>query len=243
MSETQKVSQMEIFHGSSRQLRRLGRSDYKKSDYWRRSAPARKRVWNRCLIICAVTALVTFLLSHGGGSLSERFYVTGLITLVFAMGCACVLIIMYKNDMNACRSQISEWDSVRVGIGPKSMTVEHTSWRDSMGQYLGDIEPILRGYKPIYQSNIPYNGIKQIFLCRPRKLLVVQASGTDTILRKDGCIVKTVSFYEGSSFPTRWVNIPLVFDDNHNFLKTVASKTTIPIQEVESLDEPVDNQE
>ena len=234
---------MEIFHGSSRQLRRLGRSDYKKSDYWRRNAPARKRVWSRCLTICAVTALVTFLLSHGGGSLSERLYVTGLIPLVFAMGCACVLIIMYKNDMNACRSQISEWDSVRVGIGPKSMTVEHTSWRDSVGQYFGDIEPILRGFKPIYQSNVPYSGIKQITLCRPRKLLVVQASGTDTILRKDGCIVKTVSFYEGSSFPTRWVNIPLVFDDNHNFLKTVASKTTIPIQEVESLDEPVDNQE
>lgn len=243
MNDIGKVSQMEIFRGSSRQLRRNGRSDYKKSDYWRRSAPARKRVWSQCLIICSVAALVAFLLSHGGGSLSERFYVTGLITLVFAMGCACVLIIMYKNDMNACRSQISEWDSVRVGIGPKSMTVEHTSWRDSMGQYLGDIEPILRGYKPIYQSNIPYNGIKQIFLCRPRKLLVVQASGTDTILRKDGCIVKTVSFYEGSSFPTRWVNIPLVFDDNHNFLKTVTSKTTIPIQEVESLDEPVDNQQ
>lgn len=239
MSENQKVSRMEIFHGSSRQLRRLGRSDYKKSDYWRRSAPARKRVWNRCLIICAVTALVTFLLSHGGGSLSERFYVTGLITLVFAMGCACVLIIMYKNDMNACRSQISEWDSVRVGIGPKSMTVEHTSWRDSVGQYFGDIEPILRGFKPIYQSNVPYSGIKQITLCRPRNLIIMQASGTETVLRKDGCIVKAMSFFEGSKFPVRLVYIPLVFDQNDDFLKTLAQKTTIPIEEVGSLEKPV----
>lgn len=242
MSDIGKVSQMEIFRGSSRQLRRNGRSDYKKSDYWRHEAPHRRRVWKRCSIACIVTALVAFLLAHGE-EMDQRLDVTGLFAFVALMVCACILIIMYKNDINACKSEVSEWDSLRVGIGPKSMTVEHTSWRDSMGQYLGDIEPILRGYKPIYQSNIPYNEIKQIFLCRPRKLLVVQASGTDTILRKDGCIVKTVSFYEGSSFPTRWVNIPLVFDDNHKFLKTVASKTTIPIQEVESLDEPVNNQE
>lgn len=141
MSETQKVSQMGIFHGSSRQLRRLGRSDYKKSDYWRHEASHRRRVWKRCSIACIVTALFAFLLAHGE-EMGQRLAVTGLFAFVALMVCACILIIMYKNDINACKSEVSEWDSLRVGIGPKSMTVEHTSWRDSMGQYLGDIEPI-----------------------------------------------------------------------------------------------------
>lgn len=234
MSDSNASDNGVVFLGSKKQLRKNGRSDYKKAKLWKENAKKRNRLLILAIVVHIITSVAgVLLLNSKSDNLVDNIYFGVMMGFSLSIWFWIAWVLAYKNDQNASKSAVSEWTYLQVVFNQKEMVVCHKTWRDYVGQYLGSIGPVLRGFIPLYRSVVPYTGIQEICFDKNLNYLILKAEGTSAVLKKDGTVVQERSFKEGSRFPYQWIYIPLVFKNNKEFVRELKSRTVIPITESE----------
>lgn len=238
MQTTEKAHQNDVvFKCGRKAINKYSKEMEKLSPYWKESSAFIKKSAKRCVIVCLVVFVISLLISIGS-PWKDRLICVSLITGLFIYGCLAAMLIICKNEHNGLRGMTHRWGSFKVTFTSDRMSCSYIRWDDVIGRYgTGGrkMDIVMRGYTPVYVSTVMLEGVKAIYFCKPRKIIVINAEGADKIMTQQGKLVESTPFSKVSRKKSRLVYIPLMFKNNEEFLSYLKSRINMPFIEVNTL--------
>lgn len=202
------------------------RTNHFHSKFWKEHKKGRHKTFLICGLAVVLTALVFLILT-------KNTDIAVLMGATAIMPTATISIMRYKNDKNCSRTDACYYRKTKVVFAPDSIQYFYTDVRDSTGQYMGDVSPILRGYRPYYCSIIPYNAIHKVVMTNDGDTVWFEAGGSDAEMTRQMEVVKAKHFTAHSNIPLRWVTVSVVFKNNEDFMRTLKERVPANLIEIE----------